>query len=259
VTLCGIIAYNSAVKKVQIVNAGWSARTAQTYFLNTNACSALQCMGSYSPHLILINLGINNWNQDYSVVSPYPAAATGALQTALDAYNTAMQVGHHGGQGDGCRRGAAGADPERWKFIINQEYFRQAILTLAATNGIPVLRDSSRHGVSAAANPTWYRDTLHCTSVGYAQMQRKSQPQLAQHRKKMTAVNPIPVAYSPVLRQQRSPMCRRYSPNAGWWHQYCDISGCGRNCSPAESYPAELARRGVECFRGVVPTVPRAG
>ncbi|OYW82456.1 MAG: hypothetical protein B7Z26_03185 [Asticcacaulis sp. 32-58-5] len=156
--LAGIIAYNSAIKEISVLNAGWSgAKAADLNNGSGYAYGPVNAIGIYDPDLVIINIGINDANQ----ASPTATATfTGHVQAVISAAQ------------------AAGADvvlmaptPIGSSYAANLNTLSAAIVALGVTNGVPVIDLRTRFTDYATANAVgWMRDTLHPNLSGYAQI-----------------------------------------------------------------------------------------
>ncbi|MDC7677046.1 SGNH/GDSL hydrolase family protein [Asticcacaulis machinosus] len=156
--LAGIIAYNSAVREISVLNAGWSGAKASD--LNNGsgyAYGPVNAISVYDPDLVIINIGINDANQ----ASP---TATATFISHVQAVIAAAK--------------AAGTDvvlmaptPIGSSYAANLNTLSAAILALGATNSLPVIDLRARFIDYATANGAgWMRDTLHPNVSGYAQI-----------------------------------------------------------------------------------------
>jgi lysophospholipase L1-like esterase len=62
VHVLGAIAYNSTVKEITVVNAGWSGGRSIDWSSGTEAFSPTPVIAPYNPDLVILNLGINDAN-----------------------------------------------------------------------------------------------------------------------------------------------------------------------------------------------------
>ncbi|WKL57986.1 SGNH/GDSL hydrolase family protein [Asticcacaulis sp. ZE23SCel15] len=156
--LAGIIAYNSAIKEISVLNAGWSGAKASD--LNNGspyAYGPVNAISVYDPDLVIINIGINDANQ----ASP---TATATFSSHVQAVITAAK--------------AAGADvvlmaptPIGSSYAANLNTLSAAVVALGITNGVPVIDLRTRFTDYTTANAAgWMRDTLHPNASGYAQI-----------------------------------------------------------------------------------------
>jgi lysophospholipase L1-like esterase len=154
----GIIAYNSAVKEVTILNAGWpSAKASDIDNGQSLAWSPVRAIAVYNPDLVLINIAINDANM--------------ATPTSKSAYFASMQSII-----DACF--ASGSDVA---LIIpnnigstsaaNLATFAGYVSELADKYAVPLIDLRTKLGTYAAANAAgWMRDTLHPNAAGYGQI-----------------------------------------------------------------------------------------
>jgi lysophospholipase L1-like esterase len=155
-TVHAVEASNPAVKRVQVLNAGWYGVLAGGYALSTAYFSPLNVIDDYAPDLGIIDLGINDWNQ---VTPTTEVSFKASIQAFIDAFRAAgadviLVVPVPSGTANG---------------IANQGLFQTYIHDLGTLNNVPVVDMIARWGSYAAKNALgWYRDTLHPTSLGYA-------------------------------------------------------------------------------------------
>ncbi len=151
-----IIAYNSAARRVRVYNAGVPGAMVSDIATSVNPQNPLNAFDELDPDLTIIDLGTNEANQ-----SSLPVEATwkGNYQLFINAAIAAnsdvlLVVPFPMGSTNG---------------LANQATIRQWILDLAASNSLPFVDLQTRWGSYAAKNALgWYRDTLHATQLGYA-------------------------------------------------------------------------------------------
>lgn len=157
VYVAGVEAYNSAIGSVQIVNAGWAGVTTHNIVVSgVSAWNPLQAVPTQAPDLILLDLGINDWrtgvllsdyinnmqimitawkiNSDIIIVTPAPSQITNAS-------------------------------------LATQQQFVSAMISLAATNNLPVIDNFNRWISWELKNPApflFYQNGLHPNSTGYS-------------------------------------------------------------------------------------------
>ena len=155
--LVGVIAYNSAVKEITVLNAGWyGARTADWNNGTTYSYSPTAAIAIYEPDLCIINLGINDAN-DNVVEATYKANMQAIITACVNAgSDVVLVVPNPIGNGNQSRLNTMAG----W---IND---------LATTNGGLTVIDLRVPFVDyATANAAgWMRDTLHPNAAGYAQI-----------------------------------------------------------------------------------------
>ncbi|MGO7273936.1 GDSL-type esterase/lipase family protein [Rhizobium ruizarguesonis] len=155
IAFCAIIAYDSAVKEVSVLNAGWiSGKSGDLNNGHTMAWSPLTVLPTYNPDLVLINMMIND------------------LNTAVpkETYNGNMQAVI-----DSCR--SSGADvvlikPNRLGlYDASWPTYAGYVDELATRNGLLTIDISSVLGSydTAVANGDM-RDVYHMTSQGYSKI-----------------------------------------------------------------------------------------
>ncbi len=151
-----VIAYDSAQKSVQVLNAGWPGVKATDYAVSASPFSPLNVFDDYAPDLTVLDLGINDWNQATPTTQTAYKAAMQALISAAKAVGSDVLLVVP--VPSGTTSGTA-----------NQASFQTYIYDLAASNGLPVVDMIARWGSWASANSAGLmRDTLHPNSTGYA-------------------------------------------------------------------------------------------
>ncbi|NKL63299.1 SGNH/GDSL hydrolase family protein [Rhizobium leguminosarum] len=156
IAICGIIAYDSAVKEVSVLNAGWISGTATDLANGQSlAWSPLNLISAYNPDLILLNMMINDAGASTSKL-----AYMGSMQQVISA---------------GL---ASGADvilikPNRLGNATDANWtlFAGYVDELASKNGLKVIDLTTVLGSYADANAAgWMRDVLHPNTVGYGKI-----------------------------------------------------------------------------------------
>jgi lysophospholipase L1-like esterase len=152
-----IVLYNSAVKEITVMNAGWSGSKAINLTTGTGPWSTINSMATYDPDLVVIDMGIN----DYNLASPTSEISFKAsMQSVINAATAAgadvlLVVPVPSGTANG---------------IAHQGAFQTYIHDLATTNNLPTVDFISSWGSYASANANgWMSDTLHPNVTGYAQ------------------------------------------------------------------------------------------
>jgi lysophospholipase L1-like esterase len=151
------VLYNSTVKEITVMNAGWSGAKAADVVAGTGPWSTLNGLATYAPDLVVVDLGINDWNQATATTE---ASFKASMQSIINAATGAgadvlMIVPLPSGTANG---------------IAHEDAFQTYIHDLATLNNLPILDFISLWGSYATANANgWMSDTLHPNAVGYAQ------------------------------------------------------------------------------------------
>ncbi len=164
-----INAFNSTVNSFQIFNAGVRNWTTTNWIVSTFPNSPLNSIATLDPHVVVIDLGINDWRQSGTTIATFKTNMqtiidaiinSGAipilvLPNAIQSYNTATDT---------------------WSFAATLTAYQE----LAATNSCPLIDTGALYfnqGLSGATNPaTWAAmntagnmyDTFHPKAAVYA-------------------------------------------------------------------------------------------
>ncbi|HEY5106587.1 MAG TPA: hypothetical protein VII73_07425 [Caulobacteraceae bacterium] len=150
----GIVAYDSTVGGVDIINAGWGASTTSNWAATSYPWSNVNALSVILPHLTIIELINDSWAIQNA------ALTTSNLQTLITEAKLsgdvllcvphAAQSGWDGGS------------------LATQAAVAAAIKGLAASNNVPCIDWQARYGTWAAANTIgWMNDAAHCNAVMY--------------------------------------------------------------------------------------------
>ncbi len=155
----GAITYNSSVKEVTVLNAGWGGATAAAWIAGMQTLAPVQMIKSYSPDLVIINLGINDGTPTDPLLSK--AQFQKQLMTIIDAARNSgadimLVAPNDGSPADfGARIGVLGV----------------AMAELATINSLPFIDLRTKLGTWAQANSAGYmRDAVHPNASGYAEI-----------------------------------------------------------------------------------------
>jgi lysophospholipase L1-like esterase len=154
VFLCGIRAYNSAVKEISLMNAGWSGSTANNWVNPVNSSGAayapLPTISAWAaPDLTFIDLTINDWRGDGS----------GNYSDEIQAIITQAQT-----TGDVVLMTGVPSNGIDQAFM---QGFVDTILSLATANNCPVIDFFSLWGKAWVSS--WMYNDFHPNATGYAQ------------------------------------------------------------------------------------------
>lgn len=155
VFMTGIIAYNSAVKEVSVINAGSGSAVAGTFTTNTFPFSALNVIGFLAPDLTIIDLTIND---------AAPPTALSTYQANLQTIITEAKI-----SGDVILLGGV-PSVSTYATIANQTAINNMAAALAAKNSINYISMIDLWGSSAAIITASYGcgDGIHLNQAGYA-------------------------------------------------------------------------------------------
>jgi lysophospholipase L1-like esterase len=152
--LIGVIAYNSTVPGVDVVNAGWPASVLGDWADSSTAWAPASIVpNKYAPDLVITCMGANDW-----VTSVPLATATANLQTFITANIATSDI---------IVIGQYQQNPASQTTAIQNQY-RAAYQALALANGCPYVDWADRNGSYAATNAAGFMfDSLHKNQVGY--------------------------------------------------------------------------------------------
>jgi GDSL-like Lipase/Acylhydrolase family len=161
--VAGVAAYNSAVKCVQMLQAGYSHATSGVWATNANPWECLTAVPFLAPDLTLIMLGMNDLMNN-------GAAGVGAYIANMQLLITAAQ---QSGSGDVILLSPTPANPANGAFplgsVANQLLYEQARVNLALSNNVPLIDIPTRWQSYAAGNAIGlYNDTeVHPSTLGH--------------------------------------------------------------------------------------------
>lgn len=155
VFVIGVVAYNSQVRTMMHINAGFSATQAPTYAGNlTRGYRPTEVMKIVAPKMTLINLGTNDRRQGVTT-SAFQAAMQTLITTAKLSGDVAVLE-----PWDSALGTASQAQMDAYKPIYS---------ALALENGAPKWSMSARYGSYTTWNPLYgASDNLHPDTRGYA-------------------------------------------------------------------------------------------
>lgn len=154
--LIGFEAYNSAVGSVRIENAGWSGSNSGNWNNFGSPWQPLNAVAGMAPDVILIDLGINDWNS--GVTTATYAINIQALINAWKATSDIILVTPD--------PGAITVMP-----LATQQAFVSAMYQLAISNNLPLIDNFSRWGSYERANVaplSFYFNNQHPDALGYS-------------------------------------------------------------------------------------------
>lgn len=150
-----IIAYNSAVKEISILNAGWQGSTVADWASVTNAWSAGNTIDDFAPDLSIICLTINDWNNG-------TARATYRSNLSL-IVDTCVAAG-----GDVLLMSGAPSDPSTLASYATQQNYIDDCNTVIAAKSLPPLINPWLDVFGGVWNAGLMYDARHPNGTGYA-------------------------------------------------------------------------------------------
>lgn len=162
ITVRNIVAYNTAIPALDVINAGRSGATTGDWQAITAPTSPRRIIPYMLPHGIGLMLGINNMRGNTAADAQF----TTDMNASIDYYSLSgnvilmvpFPIATSGASNNFCSE-------------ENQETWRQAIRAIAATRDLPLIDFALKFGTWAAANaPGDAFDNLHPSNQGYAKM-----------------------------------------------------------------------------------------
>lgn len=150
--IIGVDAYNSAARKVQVLNMGASGWTANDWIQSPQPFSPLNALAASTPSLSIISLGLNDARTD---------ADTSAFQGRMQTLITTAK-----GLGDVILVVPHRPDPS-WNTTARFDVIRAAYYALAASNSLPLIDFSLRMTYVDYNTLGFYTDAAHPNSLGY--------------------------------------------------------------------------------------------
>jgi hypothetical protein len=153
--LMGVKAYNSTTPAIDIVNCGWPGSTTANWNDGTFVWSPLNAIQYHAPHLTIIELGPNDWNNSVSV-----ATSVANLQAII----TTAKL-----SGDVLIVGPPQSNPATKASAASQAQFLAAYQSLALANNVSYVSWADRFGSWASANAAGYMfDDIHGNQIMYS-------------------------------------------------------------------------------------------
>lgn len=160
VYVVGVEAYNSAVKSVNLINAGWSGAKVSDLVGASQPYGAFASIPLFAPDLSVIDIGINDW-----LLGTSPAA----YQTSLTNLVTQCQI-----TGDVIlvtpAPTAIATTPQ-----ATQQPFITAMYAVAAAKNVPIVDNWARWGSQEANLPMYSSNSagnVHPNMIGYSDAAR---------------------------------------------------------------------------------------
>lgn len=157
--LLGVVGWNSAVRRVQVINAGGSGVRSSNLVDTAQSYSALNAITTIAPDLAILDIGINDYINDLGI---------GQYRTNLNRVIDTVRV-----QGDIVFKvpvwsSINTAAPNGQTASIQKAYI-DTFLDVAAQRGVPVIDTRNLFLNFERANQLgYYSDTLHPNASGYA-------------------------------------------------------------------------------------------
>lgn len=151
VYIAGVIAYDSTVPAIEIVNAGRFGSKTADWNVTTNPWNPIGAIGAYAPKLTFINLGANDLA---NAVSP----STGS--TNLQAVVTAAKA-----SGDVVIVNPAMGSRPAWGTLAEQTAWRAMLQALAVANTCPMIDENEIWG-GYSGDASKFADGIHENTAG---------------------------------------------------------------------------------------------
>lgn len=150
-----IVAYNSAQKAVDVMNSGWGGSTTADWNNNSTVFRARPIIQFYAPHLLILQLGINDY-------TPATLVSVANYQTNLNAI-IADNI---------ASRSILLVTPvpsisSRQTVAIQAQYV-QAMRDVAAQNNLPLFDNWKIFDAGATQTQFYIADRVHPNETGYA-------------------------------------------------------------------------------------------
>jgi lysophospholipase L1-like esterase len=158
VYIIGVIACNSAVKEISILNFGIGAVNIAALASNAVPWGTYQMIGTLAPDLSIIDCTINDWAAGTDVATF--TANTQSLITKCKSVGDVLLV-----TGNPISTAVTS--------IAQQQLYISAYLALGSANSVNVINMTQRLGSYAAANTNgWMLNIIHPNRAGYTQIAR---------------------------------------------------------------------------------------
>lgn len=154
--ILGEVAYNSAIKTLNVLNAGWIGSNTSQWAEHSVATSPLPTIGSLAPTLTLINLGINDWVEAQTLTN-YQANMQ-ALITEAKISGDVIIVSPNASA-------PSGSSPPPF---ATQATYVAVLKALAISNSVPFVDQFDALGPYSTYSPLGLSyDGLHLNTAGY--------------------------------------------------------------------------------------------
>lgn len=156
IDICGVEAYDSSKKWIDLMNAGWAGSNSIDVSNSTNAWGPLNGLNAFSADLVIVDVGINDWNAAGSASAYKTNIQTLITQVVANGSSIILVT-------------PAPTNPANGATIAAQTPFIDAMYALAVTNNLPLIDNYTRFG-PAASNGTmyWTGNGVHPNMIGYA-------------------------------------------------------------------------------------------
>ena len=157
--ICGLSAHDSTQREISVLNAGWSGATSGDLANTVVAWNTVNALAQHAPDLVVICIGINDFNSASPPSEETFKANVLALVTASVAAGADVLL--------------AIPNPIGGAYAANHAVFAGYVGDVATANGLKAPIDfrsvlGSTHTVANAAG--YMRDDLHPNAAGYARM-----------------------------------------------------------------------------------------
>lgn len=150
-----IYAYDSTVPAFDFVNGGWPTSRTSDWNVSTSLFSPLPSIAASAADLIVIGLGINDWDNNVPLAT-FTANYTAIVQACRAVADVLVIIQPQ-------------TDPSRNATATTQKAFTDAISSIATANGCMLFDFQARAGDFASANGAGLMaDMVHPNALGYS-------------------------------------------------------------------------------------------
>jgi lysophospholipase L1-like esterase len=167
----GVEAVNTAIGSANVINAGFSGSTAVIWNNSSLAWRAVPAVVTLAPDVILLDLGINDWNTG---TGESIASFTSNMQALITAWKPTSDIILVTPAPSSIA--GTGVPP-----LATQEQYVAATYSLAAANNLPIIDNFNRWGSFELKNPApflFYGNPLHPSANGYSDFAQSIAAQL---------------------------------------------------------------------------------
>lgn len=163
VFILAVIAYDSTIPSISLLNAGWFGSTAASWQNGTSfGPGANAAWDAFAPDLTVIALGANDKNTGV-LASAFKSNVQSLITRAKRSGDVVLVDESYGTGG----------------YFTNSAAYRQALLELARENDCLFHDEAAR--VNYQSNPTWFADSIHEKDFAHADEARAYLPFLLPH------------------------------------------------------------------------------
>lgn len=167
----GVEAVNTAVGSVNVINGGYSGSTAVVWNNSSLAWRAVPAVVTLAPDLILLDLGINDWNTG---TGESIASFTSNMQALITAWKPTSDIVLVTPAPSSII--GTGVPP-----LATQEQYVSAMYALASANSLPIIDNFNRWGSFELKSPSpynFYGNAIHPSGNGYSDFAQSIATQL---------------------------------------------------------------------------------